>query len=103
MTQMKHSTNSITKQEKYWSDYADNYFTTLYKDVKEYPSLIIRHNYILDLLGSEAKLIVDVGCGPGGMISDLIHRGCQAYGVDIAEGMLKVAARNIAEMHKDRK
>lgn len=97
---MKNSMNSSNlKQEKYWSSFADHYFKTLYKDVKEYPSLIVRHNYILDLLNSDGRLIADIGCGPGEMIADLMDRDCKVYGVDIAEGMLQVAARNISERH----
>ena len=38
------------KQKYFWSEFASDYFDNLYREVKEYPSLVLRHRYILDLL-----------------------------------------------------
>ncbi|CAB1055274.1 hypothetical protein D1BOALGB6SA_7 [Olavius sp. associated proteobacterium Delta 1] len=83
------------KHREFWSDFADDYLENLYKNVKEYPSLVLRHRYILEMFESDGKYVADIGCGPGEMICDLIERGCRVFGVDIAEGMLEVAAKNI--------
>jgi ubiquinone/menaquinone biosynthesis C-methylase UbiE len=96
--------SAVNSQEKhaaihkhFWSDSAERYLATLYKDATEYPALIMRHNYILDLLDSRLGRVLDIGCGPGEMVSNLIAKGHEVYGVDIAEGMLRVASKNVAE------
>ena len=52
------------KQKQFWSASAEVYFEELYKDVKEYPSLLLRHRYILDLVDSTGGKVLDIGCGP---------------------------------------
>ena len=96
----KTKSSEVQKQKQFWSGYSDDYLKNLYKDAIEYPSLIVRHNYILELIDAEPtgkKSIVDIGCGPGEMLSDLIERGHDVCGVDIAEGMLEVAEKNVKE------
>lgn len=88
---------NIPEQKEFWSNWSEDYHKSLYRDVKEYPSLIARHNYILDLFDQDGKLILDIGCGPGEMIRDLLKRQCRVWGLDIAEGMLRVAQKNLEE------
>ncbi|HVN95533.1 MAG TPA: class I SAM-dependent methyltransferase [Syntrophorhabdaceae bacterium] len=87
--------NDKPEQKNIWSTWSEDYFKTLYKDVTEYPALVLRHKYILDLFDLDGKKILDIGCGPGEMVKDLLSRGCQVFGMDIAEGMLKVARNNL--------
>ena len=94
---MQHAEKSTYRRHReFWSDFADDYLENLYRNVKEYPSLVVRHRYILDMFESDGKYVADIGCGPGEMLCDLIERGCRVYGLDIAEGMLDVAARTSA-------
>jgi ubiquinone/menaquinone biosynthesis C-methylase UbiE len=87
------------RHRQFWSDFADDYLDNLYKNVKEYPSLVLRHRYILEMFESNGKYVADIGCGPGELICDLIDRGCRVFGIDIAEGMLEVALKNIRNRH----
>lgn len=86
-------------QNEFWSNFSEKYHETLYRDVKEYPSLIVRHNYILNLIDAEKKdykKVLDIGCGPGEMLIDLMKRGYSVSGIDISEGMIAVAKDNIS-------
>jgi ubiquinone/menaquinone biosynthesis C-methylase UbiE len=80
---------------EFWSNWSEDYHKRFYRNVKEYPWLITRHNYILDLFDQEGKSILDIGCGPGEMIRDLRRRNCRVWGIDIAEGMLRLAQKNL--------
>jgi ubiquinone/menaquinone biosynthesis C-methylase UbiE len=87
------------KHRRFWSEFAGDYLENLYDNVREYPSLVIRHGYILEMLESDVRYVADIGCGPGAMLCDLIDRRCRVFGLDIAEGMLDVAAKNIRKHH----
>jgi ubiquinone/menaquinone biosynthesis C-methylase UbiE len=91
--------DAAKKQDKFWSGFSQQYHATLYEEVTEYPSLVMRHNYILELLSPDDRIVVDIGCGPGEMLCDLMDRGYEVYGVDIAQGMLDVASKHIAKRH----
>ena len=57
-------------------------------------SYLVRRRYVLDMLGRGAPKpgrVLDLGCGPGVYTKDLLDRGWQLWGVDIAPKMLKVA------------
>jgi ubiquinone/menaquinone biosynthesis C-methylase UbiE len=83
--------------ERRWSDVSDDYFLTEYVMNKKYPALQIRHRYILSLLGETRGTVLDVGCGPGEMVIDLLRMGKTVHGVDISEKMLALAEKNIKE------
>jgi ubiquinone/menaquinone biosynthesis C-methylase UbiE len=89
--------------KKFWSEYAKKYNHTLYKDVTGYPSLVIRHNYILDMFDKAGGRVLDIGCGPGKMLVDLMSRQCEVSGIDIAAGMLEIAQANIQAVYPDKK
>lgn len=93
---------SINDSERFWTDYSEKYYKTLYKEVDEYPSLVLRHEYILAMLDKKAKTILDIGCGPGEMLVDLMKRGRDVTGIDISKGMLDVAKKNISSALPER-
>lgn len=78
-----------------WSEVSEDYFLTEYVEKKRYPALPIRHNYILTLLDDRPGRVLDIGCGPGRMVIDLMKRDNTVYGVDISEEMLRIADENI--------
>ena len=60
--------------------------------------MCIRDRYYRALLrraGVEAKSLVDAGCGTGRMTVELAREGARVVGVDISEGMLRVAAERL--------
>src|SRR5208283_5408411 len=89
-------TNIDENSEGYWSGIADEYFASQYKDVKGYPALKVRHNYILDLFDKKGKKVLDIGCAPVELLIDLLKRKCDVYGMDISSEMINIAKENVA-------
>lgn len=78
--------------EQYYEEQAAEYDREFYLSEATYPTLKFRHRYILDMvrsldLPSDAR-ILDVGCGPGEMVIDLISEDREVYGVDISAEMI---------------
>jgi SAM-dependent methyltransferase len=82
---------------KFWSGIAEDYLRDQYRAVKDYPALWMRHRYTLDLMDAGAKDVLDIGCGPGEMLVELLNRGCKASGTDISQGMIDLARKNLSE------
>src|SRR5436305_9786977 len=72
--------------------------------------LLVQHRYFTAALGGllpdtlplhKVKTVLDVGCGPGGWVLDLVrqHRHVQATGIDISAHAVREASR-LAQMHK---
>jgi ubiquinone/menaquinone biosynthesis C-methylase UbiE len=57
-------------------------------------SFSVRKQRVLELLDQiRPGRVLDVGCGPGIVVQDLVDRGFDYYGVDIAEQMIAQARR----------
>jgi ubiquinone/menaquinone biosynthesis C-methylase UbiE len=82
---------------EFWSGVADEYHRTHYRAPAGYPSLKVRHRYILDMFREDGLRVLDVGCGPGEMLLDLLDRGCAVSGMDISESMIELARKNTQE------
>lgn len=91
----KENRDLFANRKEIWSSWSEDYYRSLYKDIKEYPSLVMRHRYILELFDQGGKRVLDIGCGPGEMLQDLSEQGCEVCGVDISAGMLEVAKKNL--------
>jgi len=50
---------------------------------------------VLEMLGSitSGMRVLDVGCGNGSMVGELISRGCQVVGIDLSEEGIAIARR----------
>lgn len=79
---------------QFWSNIAEEYLRDQYRSVKDYPALWMRHRYILDMFDADGKNVLDIGCGPGEMLVDLLKRGCTVSGTDISEAMIGLARTN---------
>jgi SAM-dependent methyltransferase len=86
-----------SNRKEIWTSWSEDYYKSLYKDIREYPSLVMRHRYILDLFDQDGRRVLDIGCGPGEMVKDLAQRGCEVCGVDISVGMLEVARKTLRD------
>lgn len=85
--------------KEYYEKEAHLYDTEFYINEGKYPTLRFRHNYILKMISAidiakNAK-ILDVGCGPGEMVKDLIQFEREIYGIDIANEMVQIAKERI--------
>jgi ubiquinone/menaquinone biosynthesis C-methylase UbiE len=81
--------------KEYYEKEANSYNKEFYVDKGKYSTLRYRHDYILDMvsdldLKNDAK-ILDVGCGPGEMIRDLMKFDRELFGIDIAAEMVNIA------------
>jgi ubiquinone/menaquinone biosynthesis C-methylase UbiE len=79
---------------RYFDEKVEAYADESYVKIKEkYPTLYIRHKYIIDMIEENEGLALDVGCGPGVMLIDLTKKGYDTIGVDISKGMIEKARR----------
>jgi SAM-dependent methyltransferase len=53
---------------------------------------------LAELVGGPARLVLDVGCGPGRTSGLLAGRGLQVVGIDLSPGMIEVARRDHPEL-----
>ena len=83
----------------YYEKEAYEYDEQFYVKEGSYPTLRYRHNYMLKMVGEinlpENAKILDVGCGPGEMVRDLIKAGREIHGIDIAIEMVNIAKEKI--------
>ena len=63
----------------------------------KYPDIAIRHQYFLEMLEGTHGRVLEVGCGSGQMLCDLLLRGYEVVGLDLATGMLEASRRLIDE------
>ena len=52
---------------------------------------VVQRQIVLDMLDGATGRILDVGCGPGVMLLDLLHRGFEIWGIDLASEMIHLA------------
>jgi ubiquinone/menaquinone biosynthesis C-methylase UbiE len=82
---------------RFWSDIAEDYERDQYRAVSGYPSLWVRHRYNLDMFDADGKNVLDIGCGPGEMLVELLDRGCTVSGTDISGAMIELARKNTSQ------
>jgi ubiquinone/menaquinone biosynthesis C-methylase UbiE len=59
--------------------------------------LRVRRARVLDLLGSQAGRVLDVGCGPGAMTQEILDAGCEFWGVDGSPRMIAAGRRRFGD------
>jgi len=60
----------------------------------------IRKARALELFDKDGGQVLDVGCGPGIMASDLVERGCDFWGIDSSSEMVNQAKLNFGSHDK---
>jgi len=94
-------TQNIEAQD-YFSIEAKNYYARHYENINSetsYPSLYLRHQYVLKMLDPiKNGKALDIGCGSGAMVRDLLNRGYDVVAADISKDMLN-ATRNTVKTH----
>jgi SAM-dependent methyltransferase len=63
-------------------------------------SYVTRRQYVLEMLDAVKTRgrLLDVGCGPGVLVPDLVRRGWRVNGVDLSSGMLAAARRAVGTL-----
>lgn len=90
--------------KNYYESEATDYNQAFYEEESPYPTLQYRHNYIVDMVedcnfGDKIK-VLDIGCGPGPMIIDLMRHEWELWGIDIAENMIEIARQRVLKSKK---
>jgi ubiquinone/menaquinone biosynthesis C-methylase UbiE len=52
-------------------------------------ALRVRQQRVVELLDQPGGRILDVGCGPGMLASELLYRGYEFWGIDASSGMIQ--------------
>jgi ubiquinone/menaquinone biosynthesis C-methylase UbiE len=63
----------------------------------KYPDIAIRHQYFLELLEGTSGRVLEVGCGSGQMLHDLLQRSYEVVGVDLSPGMIAASRKLLSE------
>jgi len=89
--------NEVERNREYWNDIADagaNASVIDPKDSKGFKNQYIasiRDQSIVNALDKDASLVLDFGCGTGGLVSALCRSGREVIGIDISIELLKLA------------
>jgi ArsR family transcriptional regulator len=84
---------TLEKREAKKSEFFDTMATRWEKIQEEVLNPSVYRKQILELLPVRTQRIVDLGCGPGGLIPFLLSRGQFIQGVDSSHGMVEVAKK----------
>ncbi len=76
------------RAEKFFSKQSIVYFDEKYQSPNKYPTLLIRHKYILRMISNRVGAALDVGCGSSPMLVDLSKLGFKTVGTDISSSMI---------------
>lgn len=60
-------------------------------------ALRVRRRKVLDLFDQPGGDVLDVGCGPGVMVEEILARGCRFWGVDPSANMISIARHRFGE------
>lgn len=96
-----------TAQQKQTKVFFENFATQWSKSAKDkesdfYNVMKIRNDYVISILKNKSKKnprILDVACGTGDLVIELLKMGYDAYGLDFTEAMIK-KAQNHARKEK---
>jgi ubiquinone/menaquinone biosynthesis C-methylase UbiE len=84
--------NNKETASRFFDSVADSYLGENYLSLAgKYPTLMIRHLRILNLIPEETGTVLDAGCGSGALLHDLTLNGHRAIGFDISPQMIQAA------------
>ena len=95
-----------TEAQAYFTKKASGYYQEHYGNIKSktfYPSLYLRHRYTLEMLdGLKPGKALDIGCGSGAMVKELLDRGYTVVAADISKDMLKATKKTVKGHPKEK-
>lgn len=81
----------------YFSAVADRYFQSYYENSPGGYALRVRKKTVLELIDKSKGKVLDVGCGPGIMVKELVEMGYLFWGVDASSGMIDQCQNNFGQ------
>ena len=92
--------------KKYFDDLSNDYLVNKYL-ATERSFMSVRLKKIVENINRHCwdrkdKRILDAGCGPGILMSELIRKGFNVVGVDMSHEMLKLADKRLSIMNAER-
>ena len=63
-------------------------------------ALRVRRQKVVELLDQPLANVLDVGCGPGAMVEEMLKRGCEFWGVDPSQKMLDICRGRFAQQDR---
>lgn len=79
---------------------ADTYAQTYADETPAGFALRMRRQRVLQLFDKPGGKVLDVGCGPGEMVRDLLNLGCEFWGVDPSARMIEICRQRHSECSK---
>lgn len=81
----------------FFDEMAEHYADAYEASTNSGYSFRIRQQRVVEMFDQPGGKVLDVGCGPGVMVNELVRRrGCELWGIDIAPEMIRDAERRFA-------
>lgn len=84
----------------YFSQVAESYFARYDEQSPGGYALRERKRRVLELVNGVKGKVLDVGCGPGVMVRDILDLGCEFWGVDASPGMVAECQRRFGQVQE---
>jgi ubiquinone/menaquinone biosynthesis C-methylase UbiE len=97
---------SVTRDEPMKAQGSAQYFNRVssdyFKRYTEYSpggyAFRVRKQRLFELLEGEGRQVLDVGCGPGVLVPDMLSRGFEFWGVDAAPNMIEECYKSFGDV-----
>lgn len=83
----------------FFNVWADTYLQSYNENSPKGYSLSLRKKRVLELIDGSGGKVLDVGCGPGVMVKELVERGYEFWGIDTSPKMIEQCHANFS--HKN--
>ena len=81
----------------YFDSVAEKYFQIYNEDTPGGYAFRVRKKRVLELINNSGGNVLDVGCGPGIMVKELIGMGYEYWGMDASLGMIEQCHKNFGQ------
>lgn len=82
---------------KFFDQLAEEYDRRYSEETPAGYALRIRREKVLSLFDAPGGTVLDVGCGPGVMVNEMLQRGCSFWGVDPSPKMIDMCRNRFRE------
>jgi glycosyltransferase involved in cell wall biosynthesis/ubiquinone/menaquinone biosynthesis C-methylase UbiE len=87
---------------RYFDAVSSTYFDRYHEQSPAGHALRVRRQRVVELLDRRGGKVLDVGCGPGVMVADLLNMGYEVWGIDGSIGMILQCQKEFGEAQRAR-